>query len=69
MTGDEQESLGLLLNFTTGLVCDLLIVACKGETYFCWTAECWCTFVTCNVEEEPPWASEEDTRTAASLGL
>lgn len=54
MTGDEQDSLGLLLNFTTGLVCDLLIVACKGDTYFCCTAECWCTFVTCDVEEVPP---------------
>lgn len=69
MTGDEQDSLGLLLNFTTGLVCDLLIVACKGDTYFCCTAECWCTFVTCDVEEEPPWASEDDTKILASLVL
>lgn len=29
---DEQESWGLLLNFTTGLVCDLLMVACNGVT-------------------------------------
>lgn len=29
---DEQESWGLLLNFTTGLVCDLLMVACNGDT-------------------------------------
>lgn len=32
ISGDEQESWGLLLNFTTGLVCDLLIVACNGDT-------------------------------------
>ena len=32
VSGDEQESWGLLLNFTTGLVCDLLIVACNGDT-------------------------------------
>lgn len=32
MSGEEQESWGLLLNFTTGLVWDLLIVAWSGDT-------------------------------------
>lgn len=32
ISGDEQASWGLLLNFTTGLVCDLLMVACNGDT-------------------------------------
>lgn len=32
MSEEEQESWGLLLNLTTGLVWDLLMVACSGDT-------------------------------------